>query len=181
VNLTREAVVAQALGIVDQYGLPDLTMRRLATTLGVQPSALYWHFASKQDLLGAMAAVILADLPPYSGDLTRLTVWAARLHALLRRHRSGAELVWAVETLRPWEAGVGYAVEQALVQTCLAPALARTAARGVLSLVLAYAFDEDQRQLARSLGVSPPEPAIDPARDLDDAVAVFVAGIERAC
>ena len=36
----RDDVVARALEVLDTYGLGDLTMRRLGTELGVQPSAL---------------------------------------------------------------------------------------------------------------------------------------------
>ena len=55
VRHTREDVIAAALGILDQHGLGDLTMRRLGATLDVQPSALYWHFVNKQTLLASIA------------------------------------------------------------------------------------------------------------------------------
>ena len=45
--------------MLDRYGLADLTMRRLATELGVQPSALYHHFPNKQALLAAVADEVL--------------------------------------------------------------------------------------------------------------------------
>lgn len=67
--LTRAQVVAAALEILDEYGLGDLTMRRLAGSLGVQPGALYWHVANKQALLAEVADAIVAELPvPSSGD-----------------------------------------------------------------------------------------------------------------
>ncbi len=47
-------------------------MRKLATRLGVQAGALYWHFAGKQSLLDAMAdrfpEDFAADLPAGSWD-----------------------------------------------------------------------------------------------------------------
>ena len=55
----RDDVVARALRVLDDHGLADLTMRRLGTELGVQPSALYHHFANKQALLAAVADEIL--------------------------------------------------------------------------------------------------------------------------
>ena len=55
----REDVVARALEVLDEYGLTDLTMRRLGAELGVQPSALYHHFPNKQSLLAAVADEIL--------------------------------------------------------------------------------------------------------------------------
>ncbi|MFC6344543.1 TetR family transcriptional regulator, partial [Nocardioides hankookensis] len=56
----REDVVDRALVVLDTYGLADLTMRRLGTELGVQPSALYHHFPNKQRLLAAVAYEVLA-------------------------------------------------------------------------------------------------------------------------
>src|SRR5580704_9676283 len=59
-QLSREQVLAAALGLLDEAGLEQLTMRRLAAALGVQNGATYWHFGSKQDLLEAMADTLLA-------------------------------------------------------------------------------------------------------------------------
>ncbi len=65
-QLRRGDVLDGAMAILDEFGLADLTMRRLATSLGVQPGALYWHFPNKQTLLGAVVDKILEDLdaPP---------------------------------------------------------------------------------------------------------------------
>lgn len=59
VQLNRELILTAAFGILDSYGLGDLSMRRLARNLDVAPGALYWHFPSKQILLGAVADRIL--------------------------------------------------------------------------------------------------------------------------
>lgn len=61
-QLSREHVLAAALGLLDEAGLEQLTMRRLAAALGVQNGAAYWHFRSKQALLEAMADTLLAGL-----------------------------------------------------------------------------------------------------------------------
>ena len=54
--LDRETVLDTALRLIDEVGLDGLSLRRLAKELGVQAPALYWHFASKQDLLDHLAA-----------------------------------------------------------------------------------------------------------------------------
>lgn len=59
VALTRTAVVDAAWTLLRTYGLGDLTMRRLARELGVQPGALYWHVPNKQTLLLALAERML--------------------------------------------------------------------------------------------------------------------------
>lgn len=68
-RITREQILAAAMELLDQRGLPDLTMRKLAAELGIRPSALYWHFPDKQTLLARLADRIVgsAPKPPASG------------------------------------------------------------------------------------------------------------------
>lgn len=68
-RITREQILATAMELLDQRGLPDLTMRKLAAELGIRPSALYWHFPDKQTLLARLADRIVgsAPQPPASG------------------------------------------------------------------------------------------------------------------
>lgn len=68
-QLNRELILHAAFGILDTYGLGDLSMRRLARSLDVAPGALYWHFPSKQALLGAIADQILTAEEPSSRSL----------------------------------------------------------------------------------------------------------------
>lgn len=53
--LDRETVVRTALRLIDESGLEALTLRKLASELGVQAPALYWHFRNKRELLDAVA------------------------------------------------------------------------------------------------------------------------------
>ncbi|MHC4393453.1 MAG: TetR/AcrR family transcriptional regulator, partial [Planctomycetota bacterium] len=50
--LTRERILEEALAIADAETLAKLTIRRLADALGVTPMAVYWHFESKDRILG---------------------------------------------------------------------------------------------------------------------------------
>src|SRR5690606_21556143 len=54
-SLSRERIVAAAFLQLVEEGLDRLSMRRLATRLGVQAPALYWHVGDKAELLGLMA------------------------------------------------------------------------------------------------------------------------------
>ena len=76
-QLSREQVLAAALGLLDEAGLEQLTMRRLAAALGVQNGATYWHFRSKQDLLEAMADTLLAGLTAGSTDYFAVVAYNA--------------------------------------------------------------------------------------------------------
>ena len=71
-QLHKPDVVNTATAILDNYGIADLTMRRLARELNVSPGALYWHFADKQELLGAVADRILAGLDSAAGQFPPL-------------------------------------------------------------------------------------------------------------
>ncbi|NUR85911.1 MAG: helix-turn-helix transcriptional regulator, partial [Nonomuraea sp.] len=53
-SLDRELIVRTALRLLDEVGLEKLSLRRLAKELGAHPTALYWHFSGKQELLDAM-------------------------------------------------------------------------------------------------------------------------------
>lgn len=61
-QLTPTTIIKSALEILHDYGLGDLTIRRLARTLDVAPAALYWHFPNKQALLGGVADELLSPL-----------------------------------------------------------------------------------------------------------------------
>jgi AcrR family transcriptional regulator len=61
-RLTKAAVVDRALALVDKSGLDALTIRKLATELGVTPMALYWHFRSKEELLDGLAERLWGEI-----------------------------------------------------------------------------------------------------------------------
>jgi TetR/AcrR family transcriptional regulator, tetracycline repressor protein len=79
-RLTRAAVVDRALALVDKPGLDALTLRKLATELGVTPMALYWHFRGKDELLEGLAERVWSEI-----DLTvdRTAPWTEQIRALL--------------------------------------------------------------------------------------------------
>jgi TetR/AcrR family transcriptional regulator, tetracycline repressor protein len=59
-KLTREAVIASALDLLDEVGLDGVSTRALAKRLGVEQPSLYWHFRKKEELLSAMAEAAMA-------------------------------------------------------------------------------------------------------------------------
>ncbi|GAA5184430.1 tetracycline resistance transcriptional repressor TetR(A) [Rugosimonospora acidiphila] len=83
-RLSGSDVRAAALDLLDEVGLDRLTMRGLATALGVQNGATYWHFKSKQALLEAMADAMLAGV---ADDLSPLAPWDRRVAELAHRLR----------------------------------------------------------------------------------------------
>lgn len=153
----RNDVVEKAIDVLDTYGLADLTMRRLASELGVQPSALYHHFANKQALLGAVADELLSRR--VSVAETRDPPWDERAAAIcvdlreaMLAYRDGAELVSTVHAF-----GLGAQTPYAQLVTALHfgdvdPDLARTAARTLLHYVFGHTIDEQTHLQATSVG-----------------------------
>jgi AcrR family transcriptional regulator len=61
--LTRERIVAAAVVLLDEHGVDGLTMRRLAESLGVTPTALYWHVKTKEDVVDLAVDHIFGEVP----------------------------------------------------------------------------------------------------------------------
>ncbi|MEV6523943.1 TetR/AcrR family transcriptional regulator C-terminal domain-containing protein [Longispora sp. NPDC051575] len=107
-KLTADLIARTALRLLDDAGLDGLTMRLVATELEVKAPALYWHVKNKQELLDAMAAIMLAeagadlelpgrDVPwdEWLGDEVR------RLRRVMLAHRDGARVLAGTHVTDP--------------------------------------------------------------------------------
>lgn len=175
----RTDVVSRAVDVLDGYGLADLTMRRLGAELGVQPSALYHHFANKQSLLAAVADEILTRAPwpdggPWETEATRV---CTVLRDALLAYRDGAEVVATV-----WSFGLGAARPYDALVTALSDAglgeLAPVAARTLLHFVYGHAVDEQTHLQAASVGAIEDEPR--ESSDFETGLGLVMAGIQLA-
>ncbi|QUQ66956.1 TetR/AcrR family transcriptional regulator C-terminal domain-containing protein [Kutzneria sp. CA-103260] len=161
-RINREQVLAAALDLLDEAGLDQLSMRRLATALGVQNGATYWHFRSKQALLEAMADELLAGV----ADVTelpweaRVTELATRLRRALLARRDGARVFSGVFFPLPNALAYGNALIGALLEAGLSPKDAAWTADTVTYHVVAHTIEE---QLAAE-GPDRLEAAVDPVR-----------------
>jgi AcrR family transcriptional regulator len=80
--LSRAAVIAAALALIDEIGYPAVTMRRVAQALDTGPASLYVYVADREELMAAAYDLALArvELPGAAdGD------WRARLELLVSR------------------------------------------------------------------------------------------------
>lgn len=143
--LTQQDVLRGALALLDEHGLAALTMRRLATSLGIQAGALYWHVANKQALLTALADEILdgieAGLPTGDWD-TRINELTHRLRTALLAHRDGAQLVAAAYPPRTGRSTTMALMAGVLTDAGFTPAEASLAASTLLHYVLGHTIDE---------------------------------------
>jgi AcrR family transcriptional regulator len=64
--LTQEAIVDAALRVLERDGAEGLSMRRVAEELGTGPASLYWHVASKDELINLLIDRVASEieLPP---------------------------------------------------------------------------------------------------------------------
>lgn len=166
-----------ALTILDDYGLADLSMRRIAGALGAAPAALYWHFANKQSLLAGVAGVLLADLEgPSACTHEGLTRWCADLRARLLAHRDGAELVSSVLGMRIQEVSPADLLARSLTDAGFTEATAGPAAALVVHYILGHTLDLQGYAQSQQLGVAGP-PGPDPDVAFAFGVRLLVDGL----
>ena len=230
-RITREQILAAAMALLDQRGLPDLTMRKLAAELGIRPSALYWHFPDKQTLLARLADRIVgsAPTPPAGGPCAadgaggggsaarsgppnghggaagsgaaahpggpgedqgasyprtaHAVPWeramrasADTMRSRLLAHRDGAEIVSSSIALGLTRLPLTAMIHEPLHRAGASAETIDIAARTLGHFLLGHAFDEQQAEAARALGVEPalPRLRLDPA----SAEAAFRAGVD---
>ena len=157
----RSDVVDTAIRVLDTYGLADLSMRRLAAELAVQPSALYHHFRSKQVLLAAVADEVLArgSRPHPTGAWDeRVRAVCTTLRDAMLTYRDGAELVATVHAFRLGGMAPHRELVAALEDGGLDAGLAGTATRTLLHFVFGHVSDEQTQLQAASAGAIEAEP-----------------------
>jgi AcrR family transcriptional regulator len=93
--LSRERVLRGAVAVADASGIGALTMRSLASELGVKPMSLYHYVASKDEILDGIVDLVFSEieLPAADGD------WRAQM----RRRANSARLALR---RHPWAIGL---------------------------------------------------------------------------
>lgn len=182
-RLNRADILAAALELLDEVGLPDLSMRRLAAKLDMQPSGLYWHFENKQTLLARISDHIVNHIKPEEDSSAnwqdRSLTSAFALRDSLLAFRDGSEIVSSSLALG---LGAQDALEQLLVplsDSGMSPQVVKVAAESILFLVLGQVWHTQQRMAADSLGVTSPSARAE-VRDFEGANSLdpLASGVE---
>jgi AcrR family transcriptional regulator len=165
-GLTREKVVERALEIGDREGLDAVSVRRVASELGVTSMALYRHVKDKNDLFSAMLNAVMANVDLTAGIAPTMP-WQDQVRRLLR---NAAEVLTARPVILPLQ--IAY-------QGPLTPPIASPLESSVSILLDAGFSPEDAVSLARTItlllagllllsgqgpGVSMPEAELDVLR-----------------
>lgn len=186
--LTRDQVIETAFEILRDYGLADLSMRRLARDLGVQPGALYWHVKNKQELLGVLSVMILvpADSGPVesgagtgadSGADSETEAFAAlrlqsqAIRRALLKVRDGAEVVALTHALDPESLTVLRRLALGFEAAGLRGHTAGWAARALVHYILGSVTEEQTRSGLIQAGV------LESPAGLTDAGTAFDFGL----
>ena len=92
-NLKQADYVAAAVEFVDEHGLEAMTMRSLGAKMGIDATAVYRHFPTKEDLINAMAHWFFGQIvegigEPSSDPWTRIMEMAVATRRAFGEHPS---------------------------------------------------------------------------------------------
>ena len=161
-RLHRADVLSAALDLLDAEGLDGLSMRRLATRLDVQVSALYWHYRDKQALLDAMAEQLMegvADIDPVRPGLAQLAELGRRPRSALLARRDGARVVSGTYVRRPNTLRFGDTAVRAALAAGIPAEEAGLAFFTLQDYVLGHTIEEQSRNELLSSRAEPPDQA----------------------
>jgi TetR/AcrR family tetracycline transcriptional repressor len=102
--LDQIQLVRAALALLDEVGLDELTMRRLADRLGVKAASLYRHVRNKNELLVLIGDEISGEIPLVSPSGTwrdQLQEMAWNVRRGLLAHRDAARLLALTPPMGP--------------------------------------------------------------------------------
>jgi len=145
-TLTPESIVSESLRLLDSEGADGFSLPKLGRALGADPTAVYRHFASKDDLVLAIADRLIEEA---MAGLTQQPCWvdtvadcARRQRATYRAHPAAAALSASRTTQRPAEMRVVNVLIGAVLEAGFAGAEAARMYRGLGDFILAWAGAE---------------------------------------
>ena len=162
-------VITGALGVLDTHGLEFCSMRRVASAVGVQPSALYHHVPDKQTLLALMADRIVVGVhAPTDGsrDERALAVCHGLRDAMLSI-RDGADVVATASAFRLGVSRIESELTEVLGD--------RDGARTLLLFVFGHTQATQMHRLASSFGVVESDSDLDAS--FDRGLAIVMRGL----
>lgn len=146
--LNRRKVLQAALDYIDSHGLEELSMRRLATELGVEAMALYNHVASKDDLQAGVAELVWEEIasaaPPDDDWPAWLWTYGRAIRDVIRRH-PGTLALWVTQTIAPVPA---LELFDAQLERCRPGVCTREEAANALRAISAFAIGYASTELS---------------------------------
>ena len=84
-TLSKAAIVTAALAMIDRDGLESFSIRGLAKSLGVYPTAVTWYLPSRREILAEVVELVTSDLSP----ARFYDSWQEYLRLVFRKFRNG--------------------------------------------------------------------------------------------
>jgi AcrR family transcriptional regulator len=173
VSHSMEAVIAEAVALLDEAGEPALTFRALAARLGGGVASIYWYVSSKDELLDRatdhVLATVLTDTERFTGaqdpidDLRAIGV--TLFAAIADRPWLGAYFMRDT-ALQPNGLLLYERLGQQVLRLGLTPRESFHAVSAVLGFVVGIAAD---------LGQEPPQEVLDGTTSREDYLARYAA------
>ncbi len=145
-SLSPQIIVAESLRLLDAGGTAGFSLPKLGQALGADPTAVYRHFASKDDLVLAIADALIEEAMT---GLEPGPCWSATLEELIRRlrvtyrlHPAAASLSSYRTTQRPAEMRTVNALIGAVLQAGWEGAAAVRMYRAIGDFSLSWAGGE---------------------------------------
>lgn len=143
--LSRERVLATAVELADREGIQAVTMRHLASALGVEAMSLYHHLPGKDALLDGLVDAVLVEVDEATSALPETDEWrtAVRERCLAARtvmlnHPWAPALIGSRSTIPPSVYGHFEAIVAAMVEGGLSYHLAHRGIHALGSMALGF-------------------------------------------
>ena|SRR5215467_3191248 len=142
-SLTPEMIVTESLRMLDADPSAGFSLPKLGRALGADPTAVYRHFASKDDLVLAIADRLIAEsMAGFSAQpcwLDTIAESTRRLRAAYLAHPAAAALAAARTTQRPAEMRIVNILLGAVLEAGFEGSAAATAYRAIGDFALCWA------------------------------------------
>lgn len=149
--MTRADIVQAALDLLDEKGIDAVTVRAVATRLGVKAPALYWHVENKQTLLDEMGTEIqrrvinrLRDQPMQAWP-DSVAAYARVLRREYLAHRDGARTFSGTRLTDPDVLRAQEPWLEQIVDSGIALEKAVRAIEFVTAFVVGFVIEEQER------------------------------------
>jgi AcrR family transcriptional regulator len=180
--LDREAILDAAIELLDRHGLEGLSMRKLATALGVEAMSLYNHVDGKEALLDGIHERILLSLDP---PPPQTRSWQAFVrHQALALHRALLAHPHAIPLFATRPAATPAAIErlglflEVLERAGFKPFQALSIVQLVAQLVIGHAMWTNGVEVALVPDHAPSNPQIERALEKWDADRELAMGLD---
>jgi TetR/AcrR family tetracycline transcriptional repressor len=162
-QLSRPVIVTEALRLLEEVGLEDLSLRKVAASLGVKAPSLYWHIADKDDLRAAMGERLLRDclgsIPPSEDWQSWLRAFGLAIWRAQETTRDAGALLMSARSVKHAFQGTATEIVSVLGRFGLDEVTATRMHWSVQALVTGWAVFGDAEDCEHSAQVS--EAALD--------------------